>query len=100
MQLVPKLLNSDQKNLHISIAQELFNNVNEDPDLLKRVMNHGYFVMTSNFSSSPHGRAQKSQDQKKHSDEMSSIAIFVILLYNYSSFVFLNLQFIVTTSLL
>ena len=35
---VPKLLNFDQKNRRMSIAQELLNDVNDDPDLLKRVI--------------------------------------------------------------
>jgi len=34
---VPKVLNFDQKNRRMSIAQELLNDVNDDPDLLKRV---------------------------------------------------------------
>jgi len=35
---VPKLLNFDQKNRRMSIAQELLDDVNDDPDLLKRVI--------------------------------------------------------------
>ena len=31
--IVPKLLNFDQKNRRMSIAQELLNDVNDDPDL-------------------------------------------------------------------
>ena len=35
---VPKLLNLDQKIRRMTIAQEMLNDVNEDPDLLKRVI--------------------------------------------------------------
>ena len=35
---VPKLLNFEQKQCRISIAQELLNDVNNDPGLLKRVI--------------------------------------------------------------
>ena len=38
VKFVPKLLNFDQKNRRMSIAQELLNDVNDDPDLLKRVI--------------------------------------------------------------
>ena len=54
---VPKLLNFDQKNRRMSIAQELLNDVNDDPDLLKRVITgdetwvYGYDVETKAQSS-------------------------------------------------
>ena len=35
---VPKLLNIDQKTRRVNIAQEMLNDVNDDPDLLKRVI--------------------------------------------------------------
>ena len=35
---VPKLLNFDQKTRRMTIAQEMLNGVNDDPDLLKRVI--------------------------------------------------------------
>ncbi|EFN73466.1 hypothetical protein EAG_08786, partial [Camponotus floridanus] len=35
---VPKLLNFDQKQRRVDIAQELLNAINDDPDLLKRVI--------------------------------------------------------------
>ena len=35
---VPKLLNFDQKSRRMTIAQEMFNDVNDDPDLLKKVI--------------------------------------------------------------
>ena len=35
---VPKLLNFDQKTRRMTIAQEMLNDVNDDPDLLKRVI--------------------------------------------------------------
>ena len=35
---VPKLLNFDQKQHRMNIAQELLNEVNDDPELIKRVI--------------------------------------------------------------
>ena len=35
---VPKLLNFDQKTRRMTIAQEMLNDVNDDPDLLKKVI--------------------------------------------------------------
>ena len=35
---VPKLLNFDQKTRRMTIALEMLNDVNDDPDLLKRVI--------------------------------------------------------------
>jgi len=35
---VPKLLNFDQKQRRMNIAQDMLNDVNDDPDLLKRVI--------------------------------------------------------------
>ena len=55
--IVPKLLNFDQKNRRMSIAQELLNDVNDDPDLLKRVITgdeswvYGYDIETKAQSS-------------------------------------------------
>ena len=49
---VPKLLNFDQKIRRMTIAQEMLNDVNDDPDLLKRVITgdeswvYGYDVET------------------------------------------------------
>ena len=37
-EFVPKLLNFDQKTRRMNIAQEMLNDVNDDPDLLKRVI--------------------------------------------------------------
>jgi len=53
---VPKLLNFDQKNCRMSIAQELLNDVNDNPDLLKRVITgetwvYGYDVEIKTQSS-------------------------------------------------
>ena len=54
---VPKLLNFDQKNRRMTIAQEMLNEVNEDPDFLKRVITgyeswvYGYDVETKAQSS-------------------------------------------------
>lgn len=54
---VPKLLNFDQKSRRMSISQEMLNDVNDDPDLLKRVITgdetwvYGYDVETKAQSS-------------------------------------------------
>ena len=54
---VPKLLNFDQKTHRMTIAQEMLNDVNDDPDLLKRVITgeeswvFGYDVETKPQSS-------------------------------------------------
>ena len=36
--IIPKLLNFKQKQRRMDIAQEMFTTVNEDPDLLKKVI--------------------------------------------------------------
>ena len=57
VKFVPKLLNFDQKNCRMSIAQKLLNDVNDDPDLLKRIITgdetwvYGYDVETKSQSS-------------------------------------------------
>ncbi|XP_018353100.1 PREDICTED: putative uncharacterized protein FLJ37770 [Trachymyrmex septentrionalis] len=66
---VPKLLNFDQKQRRVDIAQEL-NEINNDPDLLKTVITgdtkHGYMGMTSKpRPNRPNGSCLKSQDRKK-----------------------------------
>ena len=54
---VPKLLNFDQKIRRVTIAQEMLNDVNDDPDLLKMVITgdeswvYGYDVETKAQSS-------------------------------------------------
>ena len=54
---VPKLRNFYQKTRHMTIAQEMLNDVNDDPDLLKRIITgdeswvYGYDVETKAQSS-------------------------------------------------
>jgi histone-lysine N-methyltransferase SETMAR len=54
---VPKLLNFDQKQRRMNIAQDMLNDVNDDPDLLKRVITgdetwvYGYDIETKAQSS-------------------------------------------------
>lgn len=49
---VPKLLNFGQKNRRMSMAQEPLNDVNDDPDLLEKLITdgetwvHGYAMAT------------------------------------------------------
>ncbi|KYN11406.1 hypothetical protein ALC57_16419 [Trachymyrmex cornetzi] len=45
---VPKLLNFDQKQRRMNIAQDMLNDVNDDPDLLKRVITVSSFLAKNN----------------------------------------------------
>ena len=67
---VPKLLNFDQKTRRMTIAQEMLNDVNDDPDLLKKVITGDeswvYMVMTSKPKPNrPNGSSLNHQDRKK-----------------------------------
>ena len=44
--IVPKLLNFEQKQRRMDIAQKMLTTFNNDPDLLKKVTNHGCMAMT------------------------------------------------------
>ena len=67
---VPKLLNFDQKTRRMTIAQEMLNDVNDDPDLLKKVITgneswvYGYDVETKAQSSQ--WKHTESPRPKKH----------------------------------
>ena len=45
-QMVPKLLNFDQKKRSMNIAQEMLTTFNDDPDLIQNVTNHRCMAMT------------------------------------------------------
>ena len=66
---VPKLLNFDEKNRRMTIAQEMLNEVNEDPDFLKRVITgdeswvYGYDVETK--AQSPQWKTPEEPTPKK-----------------------------------
>ena len=72
---VPKLLNFDQKTRRMTIAQEMLNDVNDDPDLLKKVVTGDEsWVMTSKPKPNrPNRSTLNHQDRKKHVkfDQMS-----------------------------
>ena len=57
--IVSKLLNFEQKQLRMDIAQETLTTFNDDPDLLKK--NHGCMAMTLKpYSNHPNESVQKS----------------------------------------
>ena len=68
--IVPKLLNFEQQQRRMDIAQEMLTTFNDNPDLLKKVMTGdgswkcGYGVETK--SNHPNGSVQMSQGRKKH----------------------------------
>ena len=70
VKFVPKLLNFDQKTRRMTIAQEMLNDVNDDPDLLQRVITgdellvYGYAVETKVQSSQ--WKHTESPRPKKH----------------------------------
>ena len=63
--IVSKLLNFEQKQRHMDIAQEMLTTCNDDPDLLIKVTNYGRMTLRPkpNYRN---GNVQKSQDRKKH----------------------------------
>lgn len=73
---IPKLLNFDQKNNRMNIAQELLNDVNDDPSLLERVITgdetwvYGYDVETkaqsSTWKHSTSPRAKKARQVRSN----------------------------------
>lgn len=84
---VLKLLNFDQKNRRMSIAQELLNDVNDDPDLLKRVITgdeswvYGYDIETKVQSSQ-----WKSPDEprpKKARQVRSNVKVLLTVFFDY-----------------
>ena len=54
---IPKLLNFEQKQCHISIAQELLNNIKNDPSLLKPLdLAPCYFLLFSKLKKPLQGK--------------------------------------------
>ena len=45
--IVPKLLNFEQKQRHMDIAQDMLTTFNDDPDLLKKVITHASPVINA-----------------------------------------------------
>ncbi|GAB1860480.1 Histone-lysine n-methyltransferase setmar-like protein [Camponotus japonicus] len=88
---VPKLLNFDQKSRRMSISQEMLNDVNDDPDLLKRVITgdetwvYGYDVETKAQSSQ-----WKQSDEprpKKARQVRSNVKVLLTVFFDYNGVV-------------
>ena len=63
---VPRLLNFDQKTRRMTIAQEMLNDVNDDPDLLKKVITGDESWVSKPKPNRPNGSPLNHQDRKKH----------------------------------
>lgn len=85
---VPKLLNFDQKDCRMNIAQELLNDVNDDPDLLKRVITgdetwvYGYDVETKAQSSQ--WKHPESPRPKKARQVRSNVKVLLTVFFDYN----------------
>jgi len=88
---VPKLLNFDQKSRRMSISQEMLNDVNDDPDLLKKVITgdetwvYGYDVETKAQSSQ-----WKQSDEprpKKARQVRSNVKVLLTVFFDYNGVV-------------
>ncbi|XP_046959645.1 protein GVQW3-like [Vanessa cardui] len=88
---VPKLLNFEQKQRRISIVQELLNDVNNDPDLLKRVITgdetwvYGYDVETKTQSSE--WKRPDEPRSKKARQARSNVKVLLTVFFDYKGVV-------------
>ena len=64
--IVPKLLNFKRKQCRRNIAQEMLMTLNDDPDLLEKVITDDESWVYSYELNHPNGSVQKSQERKKH----------------------------------
>ena len=84
---VPKLLNFDQKTRRMTIAQEMLNDVNGDPDLLKKVITgdeswvYGYDVKTKAQSSQ--WKHTESPRPKKARQVWSNVKVLLTVFFDY-----------------
>ena len=84
---VPKLLNFDQKTRRMNIAQEMLNDVNDDPDLLKRVISgdeswvYGYDVETKAQSSQ--WKHTELPRPKKARQVRSNVKVLLTVFFDY-----------------
>ena len=84
---VPKLLNFDQKNRRMTIAQEILNGVNEDPDFLKRIITgdeswvYGYDVETKAQSSQR--KTPEEPTPKKARQVRSTVKVLLSVFFDY-----------------
>ena len=84
---VPKLLNFDQKTRRMTIAEKMLNDVNDDPDLLKKVITgdeswvYAYDVKTKAQSSQ--WKHTESPRPKKARQVRLNIKVFLTVFFNY-----------------
>ena len=84
---VAKLLNFDKKTRRMTIAQEMLNDVNDDPDLLKKVITgdeswvYGYDVETKAQSSQ--WKHTESPRPKKARQVRSNVKVFLTVFFGY-----------------
>lgn len=89
---VPKLLNFDQKQCRMDIAQELLNEVNDDPELLKRVITgdetwvYGYDVETKAQSS--HWKLPEEPRPKKARQVRSNVKVLLTVFFDFNGIVY------------
>ncbi|XP_014480045.1 PREDICTED: uncharacterized protein LOC106747216 [Dinoponera quadriceps] len=88
---VPKLLNFDQKQHRMNIAQDMLNDVNDDPDLLKRVITgdeswvYGYDVETKAQSSQ--WKSPGEPRPKKARQVRSNVKVLLTVFFDYHGIV-------------
>lgn len=88
---IPKLLNFDQKNNRMNIAQELLNDVNNDPSLLERVITgdetwvYGYDVETKAQSST--WKHSTSPRAKKARQVRSNVKVLLTVFFDFNGIV-------------
>ncbi|KYN10054.1 hypothetical protein ALC57_17743, partial [Trachymyrmex cornetzi] len=78
---VPKLLNFDQKQRRMNIAQDMLNDVNDDPDLLKRVIT-GDETWKIEIA---HERTKIIKDTAERSDSRNNVKLQFIDSYKFLS---------------
>ena len=88
---VPKLLNFDQKQRRVDIAQELLNEVNNDPELLKTVITgdetwvYGYDVETKAQSSQ--WKLPEESRPKKIRQVRSNVKVLLTVFFDFNGVV-------------
>ena len=89
--IVPKLLNSEQTQLRIDIAQEMFTTFNDDPHLLKNIITsdelwvYGYDIETK-AQSSQWKRPEKPRS-KKISKVWSNVKVLLTVFFDWNGVV-------------
>ena len=84
---VPNLLNFDQKTRRMTIAQEMLNDVNDHPDLLKKVITgdeswvYGYDIETK--AQSFQWKHTESPRPKKARQVRSNVKVLLTVFFDY-----------------